>query len=79
MDGIERAENRRVRVLFIGFDDDEAREAIEDVCARDEQRVELELVGGIEAGRSMMRGNMVMPEPEPKPFFPAHRRKEEAE
>jgi len=61
----------------LGFDEEQAREAVEDVRERDQQRVELELVGGIGAGRSMMRGNMVTPEPEP--FFPARKREEEAE
>jgi len=55
-------------LIGLGFDEDEALEAIDDVRERDEQRVELELVGGIGAGRSMMRGNMITPEPEP--FFP---------
>jgi glutathione-regulated potassium-efflux system protein KefB len=51
----------------LGFDEDEAQEAVEDVRERDEQRVELELVGGLPAGRVMLRGNMATPEPEP--FF----------
>ncbi|MCW2349407.1 monovalent cation:proton antiporter-2 (CPA2) family protein [Sphingobium sp. B12D2B] len=55
----------------LGVDEDNAREAIEDVRERDAQRVELQLVGGITAGRSLMRGNMVTPEPEP--FFPPQR------
>lgn len=57
----------------LGFDDEEAGEAIEDVRDRDAQRVELELVSGIEAGRAMMRGNMITPEPEP--FFPPRKQK----
>lgn len=52
----------------LGFEEEEAREAIEDVRERDEQRVELELVGGLPAGRALLRGNMTTPEPEP--FFP---------
>ncbi|WP_326524862.1 monovalent cation:proton antiporter-2 (CPA2) family protein [Sphingomonas sp.] len=52
----------------LGFDEDQARDAVDDVRERDEQRVELELVGGLEAGRKMLRGNMTTPEPEP--FFP---------
>ncbi len=52
----------------LGFDESEAREAIDDVRERDEQRVELELVGGLAAGRKLLRGNMATPEPEP--FFP---------
>ena len=56
----------------LGVDDALASEAIEDVRERDEQRVEMELVSGIGAGRSLMRGNMVTPEPEP--FFPPQRK-----
>lgn len=56
----------------LGFEEEDIRESIEDVRERDQQRVELELVGGLEAGRSLMRGNMVTPEPEP--FFPARKR-----
>ena len=56
----------------LGFEEEDIREAIDDVRERDQQRVELELIGGLEAGRSLLRGNMVTPEPEP--FFPARRR-----
>lgn len=56
----------------LGFEEEDIREAIDDVRERDQQRVELELVGGLEAGRSLLRGNMVTPEPEP--FFPARKR-----
>ena len=52
----------------LGFEEEDIREAIDDVRERDQQRVELELIGGLEAGRSLLRGNMVTPEPEP--FFP---------
>jgi len=55
----------------LGFDEEEARDAIQDVRERDERRVELELVGGLAAGRVLMRGNMATPEPEP--FFPVRR------
>ncbi|MBN9526359.1 MAG: cation:proton antiporter [Alphaproteobacteria bacterium] len=55
----------------LGIDADEAQSTIEDVRERDRQRVELELVGGLEAGRSMLRGNLVTPEP--APFFAARR------
>lgn len=53
----------------LGFGENAVREAVADVRERDEQRVELELVGGLTAGRKLMRGNMTTPEPEP--FFPA--------
>jgi len=52
----------------LGFNDAQADEAIDDVRARDAQRVELELVGGLSAGRVLIRGNM--PTPQPEPFFP---------
>ena len=58
-------------LLGLGFEEDQAGEAVEDVRERDERRVELELVGGLEAGRVMLRGNMTTPEPEP--FFPPPR------
>ncbi|MBU0554858.1 MAG: monovalent cation:proton antiporter-2 (CPA2) family protein [Alphaproteobacteria bacterium] len=58
----------------LGVDGEDAREAIEDVRDRDAQRVELQLVGGLTAGRSLMRGNMVTPEPEP--FFPPQKAEE---
>jgi glutathione-regulated potassium-efflux system protein KefB len=53
----------------LGFDADQASDAIADVRQRDAQRVELELVGGLPAGRVLIRGNMTTPEPEP--FFAA--------
>lgn len=55
----------------LGFEGEEADAAVADVRERDERRVELELVGGIEAGRALIRGNM--PTPEPSPFFPARK------
>ena len=51
----------------LGLDEDQARDAIKDVRERDEQRVELELIGGLEAGRKLLRGNAETPEP--SPFF----------
>jgi glutathione-regulated potassium-efflux system protein KefB len=51
----------------LGFNASEADETIDEVRERDERRVELELVGGVEAGRTLMRGNVATPEP--SPFF----------
>ncbi len=51
----------------LGIDEERAREAVQDVRERDAQRVELELVGGVEAGRRMLRGNVETPVP--GPFF----------
>jgi glutathione-regulated potassium-efflux system protein KefB len=38
---------------------------MEDVRRRDQERLQLQLVGGITAGRSLMRGNVATPEPAP--------------
>ncbi len=51
----------------MGFEEQQVAETIEDVRHRDAERVKLELVGGVEAGRSMVRGNAVTPQPQP--FF----------
>jgi glutathione-regulated potassium-efflux system protein KefB len=60
----------------LGIDEETAREAIHDVRERDEQRVELELVGGMEAGRKLLRGNVETPEP--SPFFGPRRNASQA-
>ncbi len=49
----------------LGFNDIEIAETIEDVRDRDAERFELQLAGGIEAGRALMRGNMQTPQPTP--------------
>lgn len=49
----------------LGFDEDQARGAIEEVRERDKERLELELIGGLEGGRKMIRGNTETPEPAP--------------
>ncbi len=55
----------------LGFDRAVADDAIADVRRRDEERRELELVSGIRAGRALMRGNALTPQPEP--FVPPRR------
>lgn len=57
----------RAVLTGLGLDEAEALDVIDDVRERDKQRVELELIGGLEAGRKMIRGNAETPEPEP--FF----------
>jgi glutathione-regulated potassium-efflux system protein KefB len=52
----------------LGLSRDEADEAITDVRRRDKQRLELQVVSGLEAGRSLWRNNM--PTPMPEPFTP---------
>ncbi len=49
----------------LGFSEDEAFETIEDVRRRDEDRLALQVSGGLQAGRALMRGNAVTPQPEP--------------
>ena len=49
----------------LGFSEDEARETIEDVRRRDEERLVLQVSGGLQAGRNLMRGNTSTPQPEP--------------
>lgn len=49
----------------LGLDEEQAKEVINDVRERDKKRVELELVGGLQAGRKMLRGNAETPEPTP--------------
>jgi glutathione-regulated potassium-efflux system protein KefB len=59
----------RTVLTGLGYAKDQASDAVEDVRERDEQRVELELVGGISEAQRLMRGNV--PTPQPEPFFPA--------
>lgn len=44
-------------LLSVGADPDTATEMMEDVRRRDTERLELEIVGGIYAGRELIRGN----------------------
>lgn len=64
----------------LGFSDMEIAETIEDVRERDAERFELQLAGGIEAGRALMRNNTVTPQPTPftKPRREAQALNEEA-
>ncbi|MFN3932034.1 MAG: monovalent cation:proton antiporter-2 (CPA2) family protein [Brevundimonas sp.] len=52
-------------LIDLGFSADEARETIQDVRRRDEQRLSIQLVEGITGGRSLMRGNIATTRPEP--------------
>jgi glutathione-regulated potassium-efflux system protein KefB len=49
----------------LGFPDSVIAETMEDVRQRDTERLEMQLVGGITAGRALMRGNMPTPIPAP--------------
>jgi glutathione-regulated potassium-efflux system protein KefB len=49
----------------LGYDADERAATLADVRQRDEDRLGLQLIGGISAGRSLMRNNQATPEPAP--------------
>jgi glutathione-regulated potassium-efflux system protein KefB len=49
----------------LGFSDLEIAETVEDVRDRDAERFELQLAGGIEAGRGLWRNNTETPQPTP--------------
>lgn len=49
----------------LGFNDIEIEETIEEVRDRDAARFEMQLAGGIEAGRQLMRNNTATPQPTP--------------
>ena len=52
-------------LIDLGFTHEQAAETIEDVRRRDEERLSLQMVEGITAGRSLMRGNIRTTKPEP--------------
>jgi len=52
-------------LIDLGFSAEEARETLADVRRRDEERLAIQLVEGIMAGRSLMRGNIATTRPEP--------------
>ncbi len=52
-------------LIDLGFTHEQARETIDDVRRRDEERLSLQMVEGIMAGRSLMRGNIRTTKPEP--------------
>ncbi|MBB3893083.1 glutathione-regulated potassium-efflux system protein KefB [Phenylobacterium haematophilum] len=52
-------------LIEMGVDEVEAAEITRDVRRRDTERLELQVAGGIEEGRWLMRGNMQTPTPEP--------------
>ncbi|WP_269715300.1 monovalent cation:proton antiporter-2 (CPA2) family protein [Caulobacter sp. NIBR2454] len=52
-------------LLDLGFSQEVAEETMNDVRVRDEMRLEMQIVGGLTAGRSLMRGNISTPEPAP--------------
>jgi glutathione-regulated potassium-efflux system protein KefB len=52
-------------LIELNIDEVEAAELVRDARKRDNERLELQIAGGIQAGRWLMRGNMATPTPEP--------------
>ena len=52
-------------LIDLGVDEVEAADIVRDVRRRDAERFELQIAGGIQEGRWLMRGNMPTPTPEP--------------
>ncbi|MEW5684752.1 MAG: monovalent cation:proton antiporter-2 (CPA2) family protein [Pseudomonadota bacterium] len=52
-------------LVELGVDEVEAAELTRDARRRDNERLELQLAGGLSAGRWLMRGNVATPTPEP--------------
>jgi len=52
-------------LVDLGVEEDEADDIIRDVRQRDEQRLEMQLAGGLRAGLSLMRGNIATTQPAP--------------
>ncbi|RYG34488.1 MAG: potassium transporter, partial [Burkholderiales bacterium] len=52
-------------LVDLGVEEEEAEEYILDVRRRDEQRLEMQMAGGLAAGLSLMRGNVATTQPAP--------------
>lgn len=52
-------------LIDLGFNAEDVAETIDDVRRRDAERLDLQVAGGLQAGRSLMRGNMATPQPAP--------------
>ena len=52
-------------LINLGVEEEEANDLVLDVRRRDEQRLELQIAGGLRAGLSLMRGNIATTQPAP--------------
>jgi glutathione-regulated potassium-efflux system protein KefB len=52
-------------LVDLGVSEDEAADTVTEVRRRDAARLDLQVTGGLTAGRALMRGNAVTPQPEP--------------
>lgn len=64
-------------LVGLGVDPEEAAEIIRDIRQRDDERLDLQLAGGIRAGNDLMKGNMPVPGPLIKPRQPGRALNEE--
>jgi glutathione-regulated potassium-efflux system protein KefB len=64
-------------LVGLGVDPEEAAEIIRDIRQRDDERLDLQLAGGIHAGNDLMKGNMPVPGPLIKPRQPGRALSEE--
>lgn len=52
-------------LIDFGFSTEDVTETMEDVRRRDQEVMAVQVAGGLQAGRSLIRGNMVTPQPAP--------------
>ncbi len=52
-------------LVGLGVEEETAAETIADVRRRDAARLDMQVTGGIEAGKTLIRGNTATPEPAP--------------
>ncbi|MEZ6028292.1 MAG: monovalent cation:proton antiporter-2 (CPA2) family protein [Hyphomonadaceae bacterium] len=52
-------------LVDLGVEEEEADELIQEVRRRDEQRLEMQIAGGLRAGMTLMRGNIATTQPAP--------------
>jgi len=52
-------------LVDLGVEEEEADDILRDVRQRDEQRLEMQMAGGLRAGLSLMRGNIATTQPAP--------------
>ncbi|MEP7454385.1 monovalent cation:proton antiporter-2 (CPA2) family protein [Phyllobacterium sp. SB3] len=64
-------------LVGLGVDPEEAAEIIRDIRQRDDERLDLQLAGGMRAGNDLMKGNMPVPGPLIKPRQPGRALSEE--
>jgi len=64
-------------LVRLGVPEEEVAEVVSDVRRRDAERLELQIAGGLTAGRSLMKGNLPVPAPLTQPKRPGQALNEE--